>query len=137
MGAPFRDGAGGNNYGAAYIFDTTNGTNWSETADISLGPVGSANDYFGWSVALDGNRALVGTPQRDGVNSDEGAAYIFDTTDGINWSQTTDISLGPVGSSTDLFGSSVALDGNRALVGASGRDGLKGAAYIYDYERTN
>ena len=41
---------------------------------------------------------------------------------------------------SDLFGLSVALDGNRALVGAPFRDGGlngKGAAYIYDYERTN
>ena len=40
---------------------------------------GIGGDNFGYSVALDGNRALVGAPSRDGPGgSNQGAAYIFD-----------------------------------------------------------
>ena len=127
-------GRGDLSTGAAYIYDLT-GNTWSQTTDISLGPVGNGNDHFGSSVALDGDRALVGA---DGRDEFKGAAYIFDTTDGTTWSEPKEISLGTDGADDDYFGNSVALDGDRALVGADGRGGDdKGAAYIYDYERTN
>ena len=127
VGAPYRDG----NKGAAYIFDLSGG-NWNERTDISLGTVGVSGDRFGWSVALDGSRALVGAPYRDGIiGGAKGAAYIFDLSGG-NWNERADISLGTVGVSGDQFGYSVALDGNRALVGAPGRGGFRGAAYIFD-----
>ena len=126
----------GFNKGTAYIFDY-DGTTWSETTDISLGTDGDVNDYFGYSVALDGNRALVGAHgTNNGLGTLQGSAYIFDLSGGA-WSETKDISLGTDGSGGDYFGYSVALDGNRALVGAIGRDDHRGAAYIYDYERTN
>jgi hypothetical protein len=134
VGAPYRHGPGGIlNQGAAYIFDY-NGNNWTKTADISLGTDGSSNDFFGRSVALDGSRALVGAPYRDGPggNDDQGAAYIFDLSSG-SWGEPTDISLGTDGGANDFFGHSVALDGNRALVGAyRGGDNSQGAAYIFD-----
>ena len=116
MGAPYRDGQ----KGAAYIFDLSGG-NWTETADISLGTVGVSGDRFGYSVALDGSRALVGAVMRDG---ETGAAYIFDLSGG-NWTEPAVISLGTVSVSSEFFGYSVALDGNRALVGAYDRDVVK------------
>ena len=61
------------------IFDLSGG-NLTETADISLGggvSGGVSGDYFGDSVALDGSRALVGAPYRNGY---KGAAYIFEKT---------------------------------------------------------
>ena len=128
VGAPYRDGF----RGAAYIFDLSGG-NWTETADISLGTFGVSGDIFGYSVALDGSRALVGAPYRDGFR---GAAYIFDLSGG-NWNERADISLGSDASGNDQFGWSVALDGNRALVGAPYRNGQKGAAYIFDLSGGN
>ena len=128
VGAYGRDGF----RGAAYMFDLSGG-NWTETADISLGTFGVSGDVFGFSVALDGSRALVGAPGRGGLR---GAAYIFDLSGG-NWNERADISLGTVGVSGDRFGGSVALDGNRALVAAPGRNRGKGAAYIFDLSGGN
>ena len=106
---------------------------WSVKQILSLGSDASGGDYFGWSVALDGSRALVGAYGRGGK---KGAAYIFDLSGG-NWNERADISLGTVGVSGDYFGWSVALDGSRALVGAPNRDGNKGTAYIFDLSGGN
>ena len=100
---------------------------WSFKQTLSLGSDASGGDHFGWSVALDGNRALVGAPYRDGFR---GTAYIFDLSGG-NWNERADISLGSDASGGDYFGWSVALDGNRALVGAPYRDGQKGSCVYF------
>ena len=38
---------------------------------------GAADDWFGVSVAIDGDKAIVGTYQGDGNESDSGAVYFF------------------------------------------------------------
>ena len=104
----------------------------------------AANDYFGWSVALDGNTAIVGAYAEDhdvaGANDKSGAgsAYIF-TKSGSTWSQQQKL-VASDRRSSDYFGWSVAIDGNTAIVGAylQGYDASNanskssaGAAYIF------
>jgi hypothetical protein len=75
--------------GAAYVFTRSAGV-WSQQAYLKPAAVGSsqAGDKFGWSVAVDGDTAVVGAYLEDssslGVNSsanegavDSGAAYVF------------------------------------------------------------
>ncbi len=117
--------------GAAYIFTAPGGV-WSTTPAASLaGPaVGSA---FGKAVALspDGSAALVGAPN---ANSSAGAAYMYTQTGGV-WSITPAASLIDPGAGADRFGSSVAVSGGTALVGAPntgvGTYTTAGEAYVY------
>jgi len=99
--------------GAVYAYRRV-GTDWvlrqrltaSDAADFA---------HFGYSVALDGDRAIVGAV-------DGGAAYVFERT-GETWSQVQEITAASVAmTSDDQFGISVALDGDRALVGADHYD---------------
>ena len=94
---------------------------------------GAVDDAFGWSVALSGDRALIGAPQDDvGANADQGSAYIFVRVAGV-WSLEAKLTATD-GAADDHFGWSVALSGATALVGAySERDfgEAQGVAYVF------
>ncbi|MPY89097.1 MAG: hypothetical protein GEU99_14360 [Luteitalea sp.] len=105
---------------------------WVQQAKLIAGD-GSPFDFFGTSVALEGDTALVGT-QPDTVFSDSpGAAYVFTRSGGV-WSQQAKL-VAADGAMGDFFGTSVALSGDTALVGALAADPAgstnQGAAYVF------
>jgi len=112
------------NAGAAYVFVRSGGV-WSPQAKLVAGDP-QAGDGFGWSVALDGDTAVVGA---HGENGYAGAAYVFVRSGGI-WSQQAKLVAGDA-EAYDQFGLSVALDGDTALVGANGKSSYAGAAYVF------
>jgi hypothetical protein len=73
-------------------------------------------DYFGWSVALSGDTALIGAPA--GGSSKE-AAYVF-TRSGTSWGLPQQLTMS--GGVEPWFGEAVALTSNTALVGAPADD---------------
>ena len=75
-----------------------------------------AGDLFGTAVAINGEQVLIGAPGCDDNGSNSGAAYIFQKTEN-GWVEICKLTANN-GQAGDLFGSSVALDGNFALVGA-------------------
>ena len=125
VGAPYATVGGIDLQGAAYVFTESGGT-WTQTQKLTASD-GTLGDGFGNSVALDGTTALIGA---DSVNVGVGAAYVF-TESGGTWTQTQELSVSG-GVSGDNFGSSVALDGTTALVGAFGVNNTQGAAYVFD-----
>ena len=74
-------------------------------------------DGFGGSVAIDGNRAIVGAACNDDSGRDSGSAYLFDAATGEQLAKVTASDAEAFGS----FGSSMAISGNRAIVAAYGR----------------
>ncbi|WP_132000263.1 FG-GAP repeat protein, partial [Dokdonella fugitiva] len=129
VGAHYED-TGGANAGAAYVFVRSGGS-WSQQAKLVAGDA-QADDWFGWSVALDGDTALVGAPREDDGGSNAGAAYVFVRGGGV-WSQQAKLVAGDA-QLGDQLGWSVAFDGDTALVGANGEDGAgtdAGAAYVF------
>ena len=95
---------------------------------------GAAGDNFGVSVALSGDTALVGSYADDvGANVNQGSVYVFTRTGGV-WTQQARLTVGD-GAADDLFGFSVALSGDTALVGAYrhdvGANADQGAAYVF------
>jgi hypothetical protein len=92
---------------------------------------GTAADYFGYSIALSGGTALVGASHKlIGENEGQGAAYVFVRSHGV-WSQQGGALTAGDGAANDYFGMSVALSGDTALVGASGANEARGAAYVF------
>ena len=95
----------------------------------------AAGDHFGSSIALDGNRMIIGAPQDDTNGTNAGAVYVFDK-NGSAWQFTTKL----VGSDTragDLFGGSIALEGNNIVIGAAYHENTKtdeGAVYVFAYD---
>ena len=135
VGAYGEDDDGGNSSGKAYIFDVTTGA-LVHTLDNPNAYDTSASDQFGWSVAISGDRAIVGAVQEDDAGgSESGKAYIFNVSTGA-LVQTLDNPTAYSTSAFDDFGHSVAISGDRAIVGANGEadDGgpLSGKAYIFN-----
>ena len=132
--------------GAAYIF-VRDGTTWTQQAYLKADNVGEY-DYFGYSVAISGDTVIVGAQgeSSNGSSSDDnsapyaGAAYIF-VHSGADWVQQAYLKASNA-DVDDSFGSSVAISGDTAIVGAYGEysDGsipddnsayYAGAAYIF------
>ncbi|MCP4622761.1 MAG: DUF4347 domain-containing protein, partial [bacterium] len=103
---------------------------WSQVQKVDLGDEAADVDRFGFSVSLslDGSTALIGA---HGVDSNKGAAYIFEK--GDTWAQTAKLTASG-GVANIKFGFSVSLssDGSTALIGANGDDSSKGSAYIFE-----
>ncbi len=96
----------------------------------------AADDQFGNAAAVDSNTAVIGVPgDDDGTLSGSGSVFVFarDSDSGV-WDQGTKLTAGD-GASLDSFGTSVALDGNTMVVGASWDDhGLMnrvGSVYVF------
>ena len=129
VGAPFA----GDRAGAAYAFDRS-GDDWVQAARLTAAE-GGVGDSFGVSVAVDGETVVVGADlarSSDGVVA--GAAYAFDRSGGA-WTRSATLwAENP--RPGDFFGTSVALAGDAALVGApleAGVDGMEaGAAYVFE-----
>lgn len=117
----------GSGSGCAYVFVRTGGV-WSEQQKLAASD-GAAEDGFGGSVALSGATALVGASGDDDRGTDSGSAYVF-VRSGGNWTQQSKLTAQNEAEDWH-FGSSVALAGDTALVGATGEDRDRGAAYAF------
>jgi outer membrane protein assembly factor BamB len=107
--------------GTAYAFDIASGQElFKVTASDAV-----AGDAFGYSLAVDGNIAIVGAPQT--ATGGTGAAYLFDVRTGQELRKVTPLDS----AATDQLGVSVAISGNTAIVGARTADNL-GSAYLFD-----
>jgi len=131
LGSPLDDDRGANS-GSAYVFVQEQGS-WRQEAKL-LSADGSPEDYFGTSLALSGNTALVGAFGDDDLGSASGSAYVFVRQ--TDWLQQAKL-LAADGAQDDYFSFSLALDGDRVLIGAYGdkRGPIQGAAYLYERQR--
>jgi outer membrane protein assembly factor BamB len=128
VGTPQAD-AGASNSGAAYLFDAKTG----ELLQTFTNPAPGAGDLFGNAVAIDGDSILIGAFLDDAGDDNEniGAAYLFDAKTG----ELKQAFLDPNPSEGDLFGSGVAISGNRILVSSRSQnaDGSnRGVVYLFD-----
>ena len=92
------------------------------------------NSDFGFSVAVEGDTAVVGSPNDAvGSNAFQGSAYVY-VRAGSSWVQQAKLTAGD-GASSDLFGFDVAISGDTIVVGAQQRDFgseiARGAVYVY------
>jgi hypothetical protein len=96
-----------------------------------------AGDQFGASVGLDPSTftsVFAGAP---GKNSGSGAVYPFSQNTSGQWSQGSELDDPQSPRGADSFGSSVAVFGNMAVVGAPGTGSSKGSAYVYTRNGTD
>jgi FG-GAP repeat len=124
VGAPAANGGPGQGTGAAYVF-VKGPAGWTQQAKLAASdPAGTAKEGFGFSVALDGDTAVIGAPNRGTFPGDpfggSGAAYVFQRS-GTTWSQQAILTETPSGGETgDFFGFSVAISGGTVLASAPG-----------------
>jgi len=120
---------GNSGNGSAYIFKRDE-RGWYEQAILTASD-GGEGDWFGYSVSISGDYALVGAGNNDVYGEDSGSAYLFKR-DGSNWYEIAILHASDSENNT-FFGCSVSLDGDYALIGASGAD----AAYVFKRDGLN
>ena len=93
-------------------------------------------DYFGISVGVSGNYAIVGARGDDDAGSEAGAAYIYERDGAGVWQQVQKLIPTSANPGSDYFGIAVAISGSYAIVGAT-RDTTGGSGFgaVYIYER--
>lgn len=146
------DSTNGSNRGAVHLF-TVAAADFSEltwrsklasgTGARDMPPLADS-DFFGWSLALDGDRLAVGAFNDSTGGSSRGAVHLFtgaETTNfsGLDWqselnSDTRGISGMPELANSDFFGWSLAMNGDRLAVGALGDDTAgrnQGAVHLF------
>ena len=132
IGAPGATLQGMLNVGAVYIFENVSGT-WVETQKLVPGDA-AVNYGCGYSVALKNNLIVAGAIGESHAGTHCGAAYIFELT-GTSWAQAAKL-VASDASGGDLFGYSVAINGDLAVVGSIGAwiGGVQyvGAAYVFE-----
>ncbi|MEQ1778161.1 MAG: caspase family protein [Nitrosomonas sp.] len=154
VGAP-RDDTSGRDRGVVHLFtgmetDNMTGLTWQKVLTSNGGAIGMLPledfDFFGTAVALDGDRLAVGVRGTILSDSNQGAVHLFSGvgTDfsGLTWqkSLTSGTNGMPVLGVFDFFGTSLAMDGDRLAVGASG-DSVsgknRGAVHLFSGMETN
>lgn len=120
------------NQGAAYVF-VREGSTWTQQAKL-VASDGAAGDWFGQSVGLWGDIAIVGAMYDTvGANPGQGSSYVF-VRNGTTWIEQT--KLTPTDGIPKLgFGVSISLSGDTAIIGSAGSafgpDMTLGAAHIF------
>ena len=92
---------------------------------------GAEEDFFGSSVAVWGDIAVIGAFQDDDNGLDSGAAYVFEVSTGEQLAKL----LPSDGSFDDEFGWSVGVHDEIAIIGAPddvSDDAISGSAYLFD-----
>lgn len=97
---------------------------------------GNTGDNFGSSIDIDGDIAVIGAPFVDvGGSLEQGAVFIFMRDETGSWQETRKITV-PDGAQYDQFGFSVAIDGERIVVGAeeaaANGNSSEGVAYVFE-----
>ncbi len=143
VGAP---GASPDAQGVAVLYERTSGNTWAPSHRFE-NPNPEADSEFGAAVSMDGNRALIGAPGATDGGEALGLAYVFERDGQGGWTLLQTLhaagaapSLSSPGSAR--FGQSVALQGDRAIVGApssredvgGGPNDNVGSVYVFTFD---
>lgn len=128
VGAPVHLSYASTGSGSAHVF-TKPASTWTGT---KLAYNGRNGDRFGESVGIDGGRIVIGAPKAVNGNNNarNGIAMIYR---GSSWADT--VRLAPGG--TTSFGTKVAIDGAKVIVGAPRMGGTAGGAYYFVVDGSN
>ena len=133
VAAPQEDHAATNS-GTVYVYDLNSPTPNEPLLTLN-NPAPVAGDQLGYSIALDGSHLLVGVPLKDTGASNAGSAILYHL-GGATPATPVATFVNPHPASSDNFGSAVALQGQRLVVGVALDDATgtnAGRAYVYDF----
>ena len=123
VGSPWDD-TGASDAGSAYVY-ALDGATPTIPAFTLNSPSPSQDDRFGWSVAITGTKAVIGSYQDDTGAYNAGIVYVYDVL-----SETPTVPVftlnNPQPAANGQFGYSVAISGPRIVVGTGWN------VYVYD-----
>lgn len=126
----------GQKSGAAYVFIRDTVGQWTLEQKLVATWDEAAGDYFGYSVALNGTTALIGSYQDDDKGENSGSAYIFELVNGA-WKKTKKL-VASDGAAGDSFGASVDFSGNDFFISApyNGSSSRYNVGYVYKFSKS-
>jgi hypothetical protein len=138
VGSHFADIPGTSSAGSVYLYRRT-GTVWAQTQKLAstAGPFGVFGNYFGESLAMSGGKIAIGATGDNTPETAAGAVYVFAEISGGTYALQQKLTISN-GTNGDIFGCSVAMEGN-TLVGGAREDTpiagqpAYGAAYVYEF----
>ncbi|MCB1090069.1 MAG: FG-GAP repeat protein, partial [Verrucomicrobiae bacterium] len=167
VGAVFHE-AGGTNQGAVYVYSFDSGTGTATLEGRIRAAARNDSDEFARHLALneDGSILAVGMRGDDDLDAGSGSVHVYNaaggdwnaffsgaaTEQGVLSVNSDGIKLKPISDKTDVdtndFGRSVAISGNRLVIGADGDDfpddnsasGTwrdRGSVYVFELDSTN
>jgi hypothetical protein len=118
-----------NTSGSAYVF-VRSGTTWNQQQKL-IAPDGAPEDYFGKSISLSGDIALIAAEGDDGpVYAIQGSAYVFVRT-GSTWAMEQKFTP-PADMPGGVLGMSVSLSGDTLLIGVLETQGNdRGCGFVF------
>ena len=137
VGSPYHNNNGYTDAGAVYFIKKDEGgvDNWGE---IKINMSSNHYDHLGKSVSMYGDYAVVGIPDANGYDVDEGKVYVYSKDEGgvDNWGYYKLLDISPYNlDEYDNFGSSVSISENTIVVGVPGYDinsnANDGAVFIF------
>ncbi len=123
VGAPRYNG----NVGCAYIFSLEDNV-WVNKAQLIANDAAPGNN-FGQAVSIYNNTIFIGSPY---TNSKMGGVYTYNKAANGSWSYVSKIVTND-GVADDLFGYSICICGDKAIIGNPNSDGRNGSAYVFKY----
>ncbi|OHB72115.1 MAG: hypothetical protein A2V70_10535 [Planctomycetes bacterium RBG_13_63_9] len=122
----------GETYGVAHVFRRS-GSGWNQVTRFA--PDDNDDDWFGISVSVFGNTAVVGAPRDADHGQNAGAAYVYRDS-GSGWTRMAKLTPDDA-ASYDGFGWDVSISGNTIAVAASktyysGKDEHDGSVYVFE-----
>ncbi|MCB9838944.1 MAG: hypothetical protein H6813_06355 [Phycisphaeraceae bacterium] len=132
VGAPVQPTGGMFRAGSAYVF-TFDGVDWAETAEL-IPPTLATKDRLGYSAAVSGDVAVIGAPGDGFFDFTLGKAFVYRRLATGHWTLEASL-LASDAAANDHFGASVAIDGDRLIVGADRNDDngdSSGSAYVFE-----
>ena len=127
------------NVGVAYVFELNEGT-WEEVSYITTTLEEDENDFFGQTIAISGNYALIGSTNLgssaggNGFKDDVGVIYLYERDGNGDWIRMQEITA-ETPTTGGSFGASASIDGSTIVIGATNEDGgYNGMAHVYEIE---
>jgi hypothetical protein len=122
--------------GSAYVY-LFDGANWIQSKKL-IADDAAAGDFFGRSLTMDGDDAIIGADGDDDIASAAGSAYVFHH-DGATWVQEQKLHA-PDGQALDSFGWSTSISNDAILIGAFRDDDngtSSGSAHVFRHHESS
>ena len=124
--------------GVAYVYILLSDTSYELMAELN-DTQSVSQDFYGYDVAIESYRIVVGAPfdDADSSNQNSGAAFVYrlnftDDPSTGNWVEEEEL-IDPYGEGYDAFGTSVGIHGDVIVVGAPYTENYKGSIHIWQY----
>lgn len=125
--------------GSVYVYERADGGGWALADKIELPRAGATLDNFDHGIAIDasGDEVVIGRCYADITASNQGVAWVFAYTHAAGWALLDEL-VSPNPTALGLFGHTVALKGDIAIVGEPRYDppGADGAGRIFEFTRS-